>query len=141
MGAARVGVVLHPMLEQMLVPGKNGANVVGLEQRQVSRSQHEGRLLRTNAVGAGGERRMVAEEKNVDVALAVKALKLALHPHILFIIVGDVRVQSQNKGISIPKRIGGITGQAAGRAVGRDQRLDGIQVISQSRLALGRVGR
>ena len=121
--------------------GKNGADVVGVEERQVARPKHEGRLLRVDTVGAGGERRVVAEDKNIDVTLAVEALKLALHPGKLFIIARDVRVQSQNKGISIPKRVGGITGKAAGRPIGRDQRLDGVQVISQSSLALGGVGR
>jgi hypothetical protein len=110
MGPAVIGVVLHPMLVEVLVTGEHGA----IWWASNSGKYRESRLVRTEAVGARGEGRVVAKYEYIDVAPAVKPLDLPLHPRILLVITRDNRIEPQNEGITVTKGVSRIACQVRG---------------------------
>ena len=78
---------------------------------------------------------MVKYRNNIHVPLAVQALELTFHPLILGWIIGNIGIESHNKSVAVPERIGRIAPQPAMRAVGRNELGHRGEIIPQPLLS------
>src|SRR5215471_20463779 len=135
MRSARVCVVFNPMLEEMFVPGKNRAHMVGLKERHVASSKFACcRFDMRTPVRAGGEWSLMAKHEDVGVAFAVETFQLTLDPLILLLIPSNIGIERDHKGVSISEGIGRGSGETARRGIGRDEGRHSIEIVSQPHL-------
>ena len=135
-----IDVPFDPMLEKMVVSGKDHLQVVRSKQRQVPLPQRRcGRLDFRAAVRTGGDGRMVKEGGQVHISFAIQALQLSFHPFVLPVIGSDVGIEREDKGVAIAERKRWITGETPGVAVRRDQVGIGRKIIRETFFPLRRV--
>src|SRR5215471_6154521 len=98
----------------MLVAREKHTNMVGMKQGHVGIPQGNGRRLYIrSAVWTRREWSLMTKNDDIDVPSSVKCFELALDPLVLFLIVGNIRVECHNERVPIRKRIGGIAFQAS----------------------------
>src|ERR1044071_5413741 len=106
MRAARVGVALDPMLEEMLVPGDEQSHMMLAKHRHPLRSQRESlRLDVCSTVRSGGEHRVMKKQRDVWISAAIEPRELRLDPVKLDLVVGNIRVEGDEKCITESERV------------------------------------
>src|SRR5215472_2465607 len=136
MRTALVGVALDPMFEQMFMPRKDSSYMVRLKKRQVALAQLDRLILNVStSMRARRKGSVVAENDEVNITAAIQSLKLPLNPLVLLFIPGDIAIESHDKRVPVPERIGRIAFQPPRRIVSGNQLRYCIKVIHHSHLS------
>jgi hypothetical protein len=115
--------------------------VIRVEERHITLAKDDrGRLNARASVRPRRKWCLMAEDDHVYVPLAVQTFELSLYPLELLFIASDVGIEGDHECVAITERVCGIAGHAARRAIGRNKPRDGVEIVSQGRLAFGRVG-
>src|SRR6266850_4537143 len=106
----------------MIMSRKNHSDVMGLEQRHVSRPHRSGLWFELwPAMRAGRKHWVMKGCNNIGVTISIQALELFPRPFKLRGVSCNIGVESHNEGIAVAEGIGRIPRQAPRRVVGRDQ--------------------